>query len=259
MSRWERMKAAGRRDEGGSPRGSGEPRGTALRQFLEELPLFGDLLRGLHWCATLPARRRRPFPGTGEFWEERYGRGGTSGAGSYGGAATLKARVLNDFVDEEGVSSVIEFGCGDGNQLRLADYPRYLGFDVSPAALERCREAFRDDPGKSFKLMDEYDGEGAELALSLDVVYHLVEEELFNGYMERLFSAGERFVVIYSSNTESNFGFRGTHVRHRLFTKWVEEHARGWRLKKKVPGWSFFRGALPFRYGVAFYIYERSL
>ena len=258
VSRWERMKAAGRRDKRGSPRGSGEPRGTALRQFLEELPLFGDLLRGLHWCATLPARRRRPFPGTGKFWEQRYGRGGTSGAGSYGAAATLKARVLNDFIGEEGVSSVIEFGCGDGNQLALAEYPRYLGLDISPEAVERSRETFGSDRSKSFKLMEEYEGERAELALSLDVIYHIVEEELFEGYMRRLFGSSERYVIIYSSDTDRNFGLHGTHVRHRSFTKWVKEEMGDWILKEKVPGWSFLKGAFPHRYAVDFYIYERS-
>jgi SAM-dependent methyltransferase len=224
----------------------------------EQNPLSGPWLQRLTFLLKAAAGRGGGFPGSTRYWEERYARGGSSGKGSSGRWAAHKARVLNDFVREEGVPSVIEFGCGDGNQLRLAHYPPYLGFDVSPSALRRCREAFRDDPDKSFKLVNEYAGERAELALSLDVVYHLVEDDLFEGYMERLFSAGERFVVIYSSNTNSNLGFRGTHVRHRLFTKWVQEHEKGWKLKRKVPGWSFFRGALPFRYGVSFYIYERS-
>lgn len=39
----------------------------------------------------------------------------------------------NDFVRARGIDSVIEFGCGDGAQLALAEYPAYGGIDVSPA------------------------------------------------------------------------------------------------------------------------------
>jgi hypothetical protein len=61
--------------------------------------------------------RRRAFPGSGSFWENRYRTGGTSGSGSYGRLAEFKAEILNEFVRERGVSSIIEFGCGDGAQL----------------------------------------------------------------------------------------------------------------------------------------------
>ena len=47
--------------------------------------------------------------------------------------AAFKAEVPNDFVRARGIDSVIEFGCGDGAQLALAEYPAYVGIDVSPA------------------------------------------------------------------------------------------------------------------------------
>ena len=78
------------------------------------------------------------FPGSGTYWETRYSGGGNSGAGSYGQLAEFKAEVINDFVISKGISSIIEFGCGDGNQLLLARYPRYTGLDVSKVALARC-------------------------------------------------------------------------------------------------------------------------
>jgi hypothetical protein len=39
-----------------------------------------------------------------------------------------------------------------------------------------------------------------DLELSLDVIYHLVEDEVFDAYMRSLFAHAGRFVVIYSSN-----------------------------------------------------------
>ena len=40
----------------------------------------------------------------------------------------------------------------------------------------------------------------ADLAISLDVVYHLIEDQVFEAYMKHLFAAGKRYVVVYSTN-----------------------------------------------------------
>lgn len=36
--------------------------------------------------------------------------------------------------------------------------------------------------------------------MSLDVIYHLIEDEIYNKYMNNLFMAAEKYVFIYSSN-----------------------------------------------------------
>lgn len=55
------------------------------------------------------------FQGSEEYWIRRYNKGRKSGAGSYGHLAAFKAGILNRFVRENEVKSVIEYGCGDGN------------------------------------------------------------------------------------------------------------------------------------------------
>ena len=172
---------------------------------------------------------RSDFEGSAGYWDRRYRLGSDSGAGSYGQSASRKAAFINHFVGENGVSSVIEFGCGDGNQLSLAAYPRYLGFDVSPEAVRTCRSKFAGDSTKSFKLVDEYAGERAELTLSLDVIFHLVEDQVFEGYMKLLFDAADRYVIIYATNTNRRTPFDRAHVRHRRFTDWTERR-EGWQL-----------------------------
>jgi len=179
--------------------------------------------------------KSRAFPGSAAYWEERYATGGDSGAGSYSHFAQFKAEVLNEFVASRGVKSVIEFGCGDGNQLALATYPRYLGIDVSPAAVARCRDRFAGDATKSFATSDAYRGERADLSLSLDVVYHLVEDDVFDRYMRALFAAAERFVIVYASDFDDEPGKTAAHVRHRKFTRWIDANAPGWRLARRVP------------------------
>lgn len=184
----------------------------------------------------------RPFHSSKQYWEQRYASGGNSGAGSYNAFAEFKAEVLNEFSSENNVRTVIEFGCGDGNQLKVARYPRYIGFDVSGTAIARCRELFASDPSKSFRLMDEYRGETADLVLSLDVIYHLVEDDVFEDYMRKLFAASDRFVIIYASDSEDNSGVDVKHVRHRKFTRWIASNQPGWGLVRHVPNRYPYRG-----------------
>lgn len=179
------------------------------------------------------------FRHSAQYWDDRYRLAGNSGAGSYGRLADFKANVLNEFVAREKIASVVEFGCGDGNQLSLSRYPRYTGFDVSEHALQRCQNRFASDPTKDFYPVSEWKGKTAELALSLDVIYHLIEDGVFTQYMETLFDAAECFVAIYASNDEKLNALLGghvKHVRHRKFTDWiVKNRAADWELLDWVP------------------------
>lgn len=176
----------------------------------------------------------RKFRGSENYWIRRYNKGRNSGSGSYGKLAEFKAEIINGFVQENDIATIIEYGCGDGNQLQLADYPSYLGFDVSAKAIELCLEAHGEDTSKSFQLMVDYKDERAELTLSLDVIYHLVEDEVFSLYMQRLFDSAEKYVIIYSSNFKDDYEGCAQHVRHRNFTTWVENKRSNWKLQKMI-------------------------
>ena len=158
----------------------------AMRKMIKNIPIVGPIAGRIYRMWLTPPK---PFQGSERYWEHRYESGGHSGDGSYGRLAEFKAEILNAFVLRNGIASVIEYGCGDGNQLGLSRYPAYIGFDVSANAVSRCRERFSGDDTKTFKLMTEYGGETAELTLSLDVLYHLVEENVFLEYMNRLFDS----------------------------------------------------------------------
>lgn len=177
---------------------------------------------------VLTTVRRKAFSGSAKYWDQRYAKGGTSGAGSYGRLAQFKADVLNRFVNENCIESVVELGCGDGNQLALFQFPRYLGVDVSPAAVARCRERHGADSTKAFRLASELGVARGQLALSLDVIYHLVEDSVFETYMRQLFAVSDRFVGIYSSDFDGQAD--SPHVRHRAVRKWVGDHMPEWEL-----------------------------
>ncbi len=207
-------------------------------------------------------KQRLTFHGSRAYWERRYRAGGSSGVGSYGELAAFKAEVLRGLIHEHGIQSIIEFGCGDGAQLALFDCPAYLGLDVSSTVLDRCRVRFAGDATKRFCLYtpqfprDLSGSAQAELALSLDVLYHLVEDDVFARHLRDLFGAARRLVVIFSSDFEREEPV--PHVRHRAFTAWVAANIPGWTLRRRIPNRYPYReedgsGSL-----ADFFIYERE-
>lgn len=175
------------------------------------------------------------------YWEARYRAGGHSGAGSYGRLAAFKAAVVNGFVALNGITRVIEFGCGDGNQLGHFTIPDYTGIDVSPTVLARCRArypalAFLDRTGLA-------DLTPADLTLSLDVVFHLTEDAVFDAYIADLFGFATRFVIVYAS--DHNATTADAHVRHRAVSAHVQRTQPDWSLVARLPNRHPFHPARP--------------
>ena len=195
-----------------------EERFSLDRQIGQILEL---LARPVHRSSTAP------ITGSASYWDTRYIRGGNSGAGSGGELAAFKASVLNRLVAAHRIGSVLELGCGDGRQLELACYPMYVGVDVSPAAVALCRERFAADPAKRFGLAGACEPDEVDLTLSLDVVFHLVEDEVFDAHMRTLFSRARRLVAIYSSDRDERTA--EPHVRHRAVSTWVAQNAPEWQ------------------------------
>lgn len=179
---------------------------------------------------------KKSFPGSKRYWEDRYKNGGTSGNGSYGKLAEFKAEIIQQILIEKKISSVIEFGCGDGNQMSLINFPYYIGLDISPTAIKKCQKMFRKDINKEFYIYSNnldfhQDKLTAEMGLSLDVIYHLVEEDIYYKYMEDLFTASQEYVLIYSSNSDN---LQKYHEKDRKFTEWISRNKIEWSLKKVI-------------------------
>jgi cyclopropane fatty-acyl-phospholipid synthase-like methyltransferase len=202
---------------------------SRLKSLVAATPLLGAAARSLARTSVIEGLRRRfGFHGSSSYWEKRYQKGGTSGSGSFGRLAEFKAETLNDYVERMGIQSVIEFGCGDGAQLALARYPRYIGIDVAEGSISACRRRFEGDGAKSFYLAGQMPADLGrfDLVLSLDVIYHLVEDQVYDAYMCSLFAQADRFIAIYSSNRVEPSD--APHVCHRLFTQWIKVHQPQW-------------------------------
>lgn len=233
--------------------------------MIQQLKTISRQIPGFRaWRSRVHQQREQDkFRGSANYWQDRYSAGGTSGTGSYGRLAEFKASVLNRFVAEQKITSVLELGCGDGNQLLQAKYPRYIGLDVARAAVLLCQNKFKQDTTKSFYV---YDSESfidhhrlfrADLALSLDVLFHLVEDAVFERYLALLFSTADRFVIIYSSDVDWDTG--APQERHRKFTEHVTKHFPKWRLKQIIKN-EFPYEKFPGPEGslADFYVYEQT-
>jgi len=228
-----------------------------LKHFIKGIPGIGPWAASAYRATGL-GPKSKPFSGSSSYWESRYASGGNSGVGSYAKFADFKAEIVNKFVADHQVRSVIEFGCGDGNQLKLAIYPRYVGLDVSPTAIAKCRKDFAGDGTKSFVPVSEYQGEKMDLALSMDVIYHLVEDAIFLQYMRDLFESSSRYVIIYSSDLDNEQSPSPEHVRHRKFSAFVDRDLTEWKLFQHIPNRFPFQGDYTTGSFADFFIYAKA-
>jgi hypothetical protein len=152
-----------------------------------------------------------------EYWENRYKIGQTSGNGSYGFLAEYKSGFINNYISENNITSLLEYGCGDGNQLSYINCQKIIGVDVSQTAIDKCKSLITD--GEFICLSNsEFPNNKTDLLLSLDVIYHLIEDDVYEEYINNIINHGSEHVIIYSVNFDGGEEF-AKHVKPRKFTE----------------------------------------
>lgn len=169
-----------------------------------------------------------------QYWNARYDKGEGSGWGSEGKALQHKAAEINNIILDNSVSSVVDLGVGDGKLLNeLTGFDLYFGYDISITAINKLKSNSKYANAEGcFPQYHFYDDikqlPYADLAMSVDVIYHILEDDRYKEYMDTLFSKS-KLVYIYSTNKDETA--RG-HVRHREFLKDVPED---WELIENIP------------------------
>jgi cyclopropane fatty-acyl-phospholipid synthase-like methyltransferase len=146
----------------------------------------------------------------------------------------------------------LELGCGDGNQLALANYPNYVGIDISETVINKCKKNFSKEKNKAFYTLIDFETIKEEnvfdLSLSLDVIYHLVEDKVFDLHMKTLFYSSQ-YVIIFSTNF-SDYFYPKQHVKNRKFTDWIHKNISNYELIEKIRNENRFSK-------VDFYVYKK--
>jgi SAM-dependent methyltransferase len=205
-------------------------------------------------------KKRSDELSSAKFWDNYYLSGGNSGTGSYNRLADFKAKIVNDFILKKHVNTVAEIGCGDGNQLSLIHYQNYVGVDVSKAIIEKDKERFKDYPNYRFfhslTEREQYIGYLFDMTISMDVIFHLLEQNVFSAYMNDLFSLSTKYVIIYSSNHEEYTQW--PEYRHRNFTGYVARNFPNWKLVQYIPNqYPYVIGEEENTSASDFYIYQK--
>ena len=97
------------------------------------------------------------------------------------------------------------------------------------------QKKFKNDNTKEFIWSGAEDfstNKKVELSISLDVLFRLMEDEIFNEYMNQLFNSSTKYVIIYSCNYDEP---NHVHVQCRKFTDWVDIKEKDrWKLIKTI-------------------------
>ena len=56
--------------------------------------------------------------------------------------AQFKGDVINNFIEKNEIKSIVDYGVGDGNQLKLFNTEKliYTGIDVSEFIISKCKK-----------------------------------------------------------------------------------------------------------------------
>ena len=118
-------------------------------------------------------------------------------------------QIIEGYFNQLGLNkgTFFEMGAGDGVVLSMTKHKSYLGYDVSNTTLTSLRSKYGNDQSRNFI---HYDGgelsqeqlkeSRSDLALSMEMLFHLVEENVWEQYLENLFALGTKYVIILSSN-----------------------------------------------------------
>ena len=201
-----------------------------MKKLIKKIPIFSSIAAFIKKKIT-PARGG--FNNSKDYWINRYKNGGNSGAGSYNNLAEFKGEIINEFVSKKKIQTIIELGSGDGNQLKYFKFDKYIGFDISDVIIKECRIKFKEDKSKQFLHINDISNQRADMLMSLDVIYHLIEDSAYHNHMNHLFDLSNRYVIIYAFDDDETKNFN-PHVKPRKFSKWIEKNKPEFKLIEHI-------------------------
>lgn len=195
-----------------------------IKQFLKKIPSLYSFFKFFHKTIF------RMTYNSSLYWDKRYSSGGNSGVGSYGDKAIMKADVVNRWITLEDVESICEWGFGDGNQLSYYAIKgkQYVGYDVSETVINSARLRFPKN--YNFFWTSDYNNETYDVSLSIEVIFHL-DDSKFQNYMTNLFKSSKKYVIIFSTNYDSQPDY---HMIHHEIIDYCKEHFPSFRLCEEV-------------------------
>lgn len=158
-----------------------------------------------------------------KYWNRRYKKNrGATLAPRDPQSVELASQKITNFITQNKILSVLDYGCGDCFFLDHIRVPHYHGVDISDFVINKMKKKYELDAAKDFFWNRDMPKKKYDLVLSLDVFDNLVEQSLFEEYVSNLCFCTNKYLFITGSNKDSE-GNSSTHVRTRSFSKVLEE------------------------------------
>lgn len=154
------------------------------------------------------------------YWNQRYIDWGNSWKWSYGKNAIFKADFINNFIKENNIKTVLEVWVWDGNNLSLYEIENYLGLDISQKAIDICKEKFKLDDSKWFRIMDYTKPlKRVDLILCLDVLFHILNKKEWIKTIKYCID-NSKYTIFYSF---PKWTAKAPHLNDYNFEEYLEE------------------------------------
>jgi SAM-dependent methyltransferase len=173
-----------------------------------------------------------------DYWETRYKNGGNSGLGSRGDNLEFKGKVINQLIEKYNIKSICDLGCGDGEQIKTYNIKKYIGLDVSKSTIDNCKNIFKSDKNKKFYVYQDFNKKNniVDATISIDVMYHIIEEDIYNNYLNDLINISSKYIIIYSYNNFTNRLINShAHIKHREFVETMK--SKNTKLIEYIPNY----------------------
>lgn len=178
-----------------------------------------------------------------EYWDGRYKERLGSGEGSRGDLLEYKAKYLNDLFKKYEVESVFDFGCGDGYLANLLECKQYFGVDISQHAAQQCRELVKK-PNFVFeqghfgnygadvikRKFNNLFGVDVDAVMCIDVLYHIMDENLVEIVLQSMFGAKAKIVITYTIPNKNMDGKKHGGIFHFNTNRILDKVTQGYLL-----------------------------
>jgi SAM-dependent methyltransferase len=148
-----------------------------------------------YWFAQ--AFRRMTFDNR-LFWNRRYiddpEKG--SGPGSRGEFLLLKNKLITSILEDYGITSILDIGCGDIAVLESIEVAHYMGIDISDVVVARNKNARPQWEFVCADLTAAHQPKPAELVICLDVLIHQKKFKNYVTILSKTLDAAKKIALI---------------------------------------------------------------
>jgi len=127
------------------------------------------------------------------YWDRRYSRGGSSGAGSVGKLREWKWERIIYYA--KNIDDVIDVGCGDRSFWYGRSCKNYIGIDSSKVIIDKLKK--RKD-GQYIYAEELPDLPPVRIVLCLDVLFHVMDDGLYERMIQKLKEYSNEWIFIYT-------------------------------------------------------------